>query len=190
MQKPAFVLMAFLFFLPFSAMAQEYPRVEAFGGYSYFRANPGGDNLNGWNGSVAGNITSWFGVVGDFSGHYGAPKAYGFTIPYVNINSYTFMAGPKLSARMGAITPFAHFLIGAARASTGSLGLSVSDTALAAAVGGGIDIKVNNWMAIRAAQADYLMTRYRTYPDYFYNFSERQNNFRFSAGIVFLLGNH
>jgi hypothetical protein len=129
--------------------------------------------------------------VGDFSGHYGSPKEFGYTIPSVNITSYTFMGGPKLSARLGAVTPFAHFLIGAARAGTGTRGVSIADTALAAAVGGGVDIRVNNSMAIRAAQVDYLMTRFRTYPDYFYgNYSERQNNFRFSAGIVFLLGNH
>jgi hypothetical protein len=179
--------LALVLIIPIVATAQEYPRVEAFGGYSYFRANPEGYNLNGWNASVAGNITPWFGIVGDFSGHYGSPKEFGFRIPYVGINSHTFMAGPKLSARLGAVTPFAHFLIGAARASTGSLGLSVSDTALAAAVGGGVDIKVNSWLAIRAAQADYLMTRFRTFPeDVFSRFEQRQNNFRFSAGIVFL----
>ena len=189
MSKPAFVFFVIVFLLPVAAMAQEYPKLEVFGGYSYFQANPGAVNLNGWNASVAGNITSWFGVVGDVSGHYGSPKEFGFTAPYADSNSYTFMGGPKLAARLGAFTPFAHFLIGAARAGTHAFGFSVSDTALAAAVGGGMDIKVNDWLAIRAVQADYLMTRYQTYPDNFrHSYDERQNNFRFSAGVVFLLG--
>ena len=64
-------------FVPLVALAQdEFPRAEVFGGYSYFRANPDKLNLNGWDASVAGNITNWFGVEGDFSGHYGSPKAF------------------------------------------------------------------------------------------------------------------
>ena len=190
MRKPGLAFVVIVFLLPVAATAQEYPKVEVFGGYSYFQANPGAVNLHGWNASVAGNITGWFGIVGDVSGHYGSPKEFGFTVPYADINSYTFMGGPKLAARIGAVTPFAHFLIGAARAGTAAFGFSVSDTALAAAVGGGVDIKVSSWLAIRAAQADYLMTRYQTHPDNHYrSYDERQNNFRFSAGVVFLFGN-
>jgi opacity protein-like surface antigen len=168
-------------------MAQdEYPRAEIFGGYSYFRANPDGFNLNGWNASVAGNLTNWFGLEGDFAGHYGSPKIFGFNIPFADITSYTFMGGPKFSYRSGSLTPFAHFLIGGAQARTGALGVSISDTALAAAVGGGIDINLSPSIAIRAAQADYVMTRFQTDP---FSFRDRQNNFRFSAGLVIKLGN-
>jgi opacity protein-like surface antigen len=184
-----------IFLIPLGAIAQEeYPKAEVFGGYSFYRANPEGFNLNGWNASVAGNLTSWFGLEGDFSGHYGSPEwdAYGYNIPIplVHVNSHTFMAGPKVTYRSGSIAPFAHFLIGGARASTSAFGVSVSDSALAAAVGGGIDIKLSNSIAIRAIQADYLMTRYKATSTQIFSsgFDERQNNFRFSAGIVFRLG--
>jgi hypothetical protein len=173
--------------LPLPALAQEYPRVEVFGGYSYFRANPEGYNLNGWNASIAGNISNWFGIVGDVSGHYGAPSQFGFRIPGVDISSYTFLAGPKLAYREGRVTAFAHFLIGDARAGTGAFGLSTSDNALAAAIGGGIDFKLNDWLAVRAIQADYVMTRFRTAPEEFG--PERQNNARLSFGLVLQLGN-
>jgi opacity protein-like surface antigen len=181
-----------MFLVPMAAMAQaDYPKADLFGGYSYFRANPEKFNLNGWNASATANITDWFGVEGDFSGHYGAPGIFGFQIPYVNINSHTFMAGPKLTYRSNKIEPFAHFLIGAARASTGAFGYSVSDTALAAAVGGGIDINVSKSLAIRAIQADYLMTRFQTVPQIFFSgLSDQQNNFRFSVGLVLKLGSH
>jgi hypothetical protein len=42
-------------------------------------------------------------------------------------------------------------------------------------------------VAIRAFQADYLMTRFDTNGD---GVNERQNNFRLSAGIVFKFGSH
>lgn len=183
------ILFSFLFLLaiPFAAMAQpEYPPAEVFGGYSYLRANPEGFNLNGWNASVAGNITDWFGIEGDFSGHYGHPKDEFGSIPDFNINQHTFMIGPKLAYRAGSITPFAHFLIGAARAGSHEVGFrSTSDWALSTVIGGGVDIDVSKSVAIRVAQADWLMTRFDT-GDFFGN--DRQNNFRFSAGIVLKLG--
>ena len=63
-----------LLLLPLPLLAQSYPRAEVFGGYSYFRADPVGFNLNGFEGSLSGNISPWFGVVGDISGHYGSPS--------------------------------------------------------------------------------------------------------------------
>ena len=57
--------------------------------------------------------------------------------------------------------------------------MSLSDTALAAALGGGVDIKLNDAFAIRAVQADYLMTRF---------LDERQDNLRLSFGVVFRFG--
>ena len=183
---------------PLAAMAQsDNSKVEVFGGYAYFRANPSAfdeiyewNNMHGWNASVTGYLTSWLGVEGDFGGYYGSPSVYGYDIPLVDVSYYTFMAGPKLAYRKGAVTPFGHFLIGGARGSfkvgVGSWGTTLSDdTALATAVGGGIDIKLNKRVSIRAIQADYLMTRFRPISDFpFSGVDERQNNFRLSSGIV------
>jgi hypothetical protein len=183
------ILFGFLFLLgvPLAALAQpEYPDAEVFGGYSYLRANPDGFNLNGWNASVTGNITDWFGIEGDFSGHYGRPKDEFGSIPGFTIDHHAFMAGPKFAYRAGSITPFAHFLIGSARAGTRETGFgSTSDWALATVLGAGVDIDLSKSVAIRVAQADWLMTRFKT--DSFYG-NDRQNNFRFSAGIVLKLG--
>lgn len=190
MQK-ALLGVALVLLVPLAAVAQqEYPKAEIFGGYSFFRADADEMNLHGWNASVTGNISSWFGVEGDFSGHYGSPKVFGLGVPFVDVRSQTFMAGPKLSYRSNSVTPFAHFLIGGARASTEAFGVTVSDTALATAVGGGIDININDTFAIRAIQADYLMTRFKPGPQIFFSgLDERQNNFRLSAGIIIKLGN-
>jgi hypothetical protein len=173
-----------LLLAPVAAMAQQdYPRGEIFFGYSYFRANPEEQNLNGWNASITGNITSWLGVEGDLAGHYGTPKdQFGYILRGIHINQYTFMGGPKLSLRAGRVTPFVHALIGGARAGTNEFGLRSSQFAMAAALGGGVDIGLTKYIAVRAVQADYIMTRFNTDFD---NSNERQNNFRFSTGIVF-----
>ena len=53
--------------------AQEAPKAEIFGGYSYIRLNPGtgfsGSNLNGGTGSVAYNVTSNLGLVADIGAY-------------------------------------------------------------------------------------------------------------------------
>jgi opacity protein-like surface antigen len=174
--------------VPFFAVAQpEYPPAEVFLGYSYLRANPEEFNLNGWNGSVTGNVTNWFGIEGDFSGHYGRfLDEFGRRIPGVHINEHTFMIGPRLAYRAGSITPFAHFLIGGARAGTRDVDFgNTEDWALATVIGAGVDINLSKSVAVRVAQADWLRTQFKVsnFPD-----ENHQNNFRFSAGIVFKFG--
>lgn len=167
--------------LPASSFAAEdYPKAEIFGGYSFLLADTPVDsmNLHGWNASVAGNITSWLGVVGDFSGHYGSPSVFGFNIPFVDVRAHSFLFGPKLAYRGNdKITPFGHFLIGVTRVDA----LGFGDQAFAGAIGGGLDVRLSDSLAIRAFQADYFMTRFDEGP---WNDNARQNNFRLSAGIV------
>jgi opacity protein-like surface antigen len=165
--------------------ADDSPEIEVFGGYSYVRGEQG-VNLHGWNASMAGNITHYFGVVGDVSGHYANGS-------FLDGNAYTFLGGPRFSFRTTRLTPFAHALFGVTRVSTGAglfgfnFGASQSD--LAMAFGGGLDLNLSDRFAIRAIQADYfpvrsggnILDRFRL-P---FNFgSEFMNNFRVAAGIV------
>ena len=180
MRKLLWVLGLFLL-VSAPTMAQDAPRVEIFGGYSYLRADRGdnGINLNGWNAAVAGNINKWFGVVGDFSGHYGsidlAPTV------KLDVNSHLFLAGPRFSCRKHErVTPFAHVLLGGARDEFSAQGLSESSIAFAAAMGGGLDVKVSDRVALRLFQADYVLTRFN---------DDSQHNFRLSTGLVIRLGN-
>jgi hypothetical protein len=49
----------------------DYPRAEAYAGYSHFRVTQGGgDGLHGFNASVTGNVTRHVGLKFDLSGHY------------------------------------------------------------------------------------------------------------------------
>ena len=162
------------------AVAQDTPKIEIFGGYSYLRVNTGGTgiNLNGWNASVQGNVNNWFSVVGDFSGHYGSVElAPGVSL---DVNNHAFLFGPRISCRKHErFTPFAHVLLGGARNKFSAQGLSSSDTAFAAALGSGVDVKVSDRIALRLFQADYVLTRFG---------SDTQNNFRLSTGLVLRLG--
>jgi len=110
--------------------AQDYPKVEVFGGYAYGNFGPaafGGDrtNVNGWNAAATVNFNHWFGIATDVSGHYGDFHAsvpvppIACTPPNCSINTtgtdkyHNFLFGPQFTLRSEKLTPFAHFLIGA-----------------------------------------------------------------------------
>jgi hypothetical protein len=175
--RKLFVLVALVVLVSGAAMAQEHPKAEIFGGYSFVRVNPGqgvsGENFpGGWHASIAGNVNNWFGIAGDFSGHYKE-------IAGVSTNVHTFLFGPRISYRNNEkVTPFAHVLFGAARGS----GAGTSENAFAMAFGGGVDAKINDRFAFRVAQFDYVLTRFDGPTS---GTTANQNNFRFSTGIVF-----
>lgn len=124
-----------------STMAQDYPKAEVFGGYSFLHSDDSlsfrspGANLHGWNASVTANLNRWFGLTADFSGHYDSssssavitiPDVPGFPVPSPlptfttsgrsETSIHTFMAGPRFSYRKSErITPFAHLLFGVTR---------------------------------------------------------------------------
>ncbi len=169
------VLIAAVLLLSLSAMAQDYPKYEIFAGYSYLHGDTGGTgislNLNGWNAQLSYNVKHWIGLTADFDGHYGTPAG-------VSFNLHNFLFGPTLSHRGKTWTPYAHALIGASRAG----GDITPVSALAVALGGGLDAKVHKNIAFRVVQADYLLTNFDPGVT---SANNPQNNFRFSTGFVF-----
>jgi opacity protein-like surface antigen len=95
----------------------------------------------------------------------------------------TYLFGPRIVLHRGKAEPFVHALFGGARGYYKIPTAEVTDNAFAFALGGGLDVKVNNNFAIRAAQVDYL-----GYKLDFLRAKLYQNNFRYSAGIVICLG--
>ena len=168
------ILLPFLI-VPVSAWAQETPRFEIFGGYSGFLANANATNfyLNGVGFAAQENLNSWFGGVLDFSTHFG--KENGF-----KTNTQTISYGPVFSYRKSkSIVPFAHAMVGVERGGTNYLGISQPEERLAVLAGGGLDIKVRPNIALRLVQVDYVYSGFS---------NTRQDNLRFSAGVVFYLG--
>ncbi len=169
-------------------LVAQVPRMELFGGYSYSNGNPeltsNRLNLHGWNASVTGNVNRWFGVVGDFAGHYGteATVVPCFVPPCPEwpgpLNSHTFLFGPRFSLRCPKAAPFAHALFGAERLSAGQGAAPATfrfgQTGFAMGFGGGMNYSFTSRLGWRV-QADYLPTR---------QLSRTQNNVRVSTGIV------
>jgi len=161
-------------------------------------------NGNGFVASVAYDLNRTVAVVGEY-GYYHASSVSNTGLPSsvsAKENAQTYLFGPKLSYHSGPITPFAQALFGGMHASFGEsgtyLGSNVSikgpaANAFALAVGGGLDWKASRHVSIRPAQFEYLMSRFNNS----HTFTEtvlprpgdggngKQNNFRYSAGLVF-----
>lgn len=166
------LLVAVLFVSAIPANAQDYPSADIFGGYAYVSVDPGFDldsvSLNGFGFAFAGNLSSRFGLVAEFSGGYG-------NIDDIDVSAYSYLFGPRVNARGDKATGFAHILLGGVTTKV----LDFSDTNFALAVGGGVDVNAGKSIAIRF-QADYIPV---------FTEGDTSHNFRFMTGIVFKIGN-
>ena len=155
-------------------------------------------NFNGVNVSGVYNFGRYFGAKGDFSATYNNTTfnqnfGAGQTVSFDTKNSlYNFVGGVQVkdNSKSGSFKPFAHAMVGGANArskvknvtctSTATCGVSegetFSDTGLSGVFGGGIDLRLNNHIQIRAIQVDYNPVRLSGTWD---------NNLRLGAGIVF-----
>src|SRR5688572_27039512 len=118
-------------------VAQNVPRVDAFGGFSMLVPDVANDKrmtLNGWQAGVAANVTNFIGVVGDFGGHYED-----------GLNVHQYLAGIRFNARKDKATAFVHGLLGGIRASGGG----GSENGYLMGYGGGLDLNVGERIAVR-----------------------------------------
>ncbi|HZR64310.1 MAG TPA: hypothetical protein VFA85_04130 [Terriglobales bacterium] len=160
-------------------LCAQVPKGNVFAGYSFMSTDlPNSaqrQNLNGWEASLEGKVLPFLGIVADGSGHYGTtevpvcPSAVGFSCSPVRGNVYTAMFGPRLSASVHGIRPFAHVLIG-----LGAISGVGSDVSLASAYGGGLDFKIAPIIGWRF-QGDYVHTHFA---------GNSQGHGRLSTGIV------
>jgi len=174
MLKKVFCAISLVFLSLLPAKAQEVPKAEVFGGYSW-----SGGNFHGWNASVAGNINKHLGIVADFSGHYGSELG----IVKVNQHAHSFLFGPRVSFRGKRLTPFVYGLFGATRFAESAVingqHLSAVSNGFSLAIGGGLDVKVNDRIAVRAFQLDYFRPIVNNEPN---------NRGRLAFGVVLRLG--
>jgi hypothetical protein len=163
------ILLCIVAFSAFS-VAQEIPRAQLFGGYSYTRFDSqtlgfaNRSNLNGFNISPAFNLTYGFGVKAELTGQYGSK---------LNVRDLT--VGPQFLYPRGRTLFFAHALFGDSRSFV-RVGTGEGDTARAIVLGGGLDFGISSRFAFRAVQVDYVHTSL---------FSTTQNNVRISTGLVY-----
>lgn len=164
------VMPAFLALLAASAMAADYPKAEVFGGYQYTHLE-GAGSANGFNVAVNGNFNEWFGLAFDLGSAYQSSGG-------VSTNNYTFTFGPVLALRAHkAYTPFVHLLAGGDHASAAISGFSAGASGFALLAGGGVDANINRRLAVRVAQADWMLVHGSG--------GTSSKNLRLSFGVVF-----
>jgi hypothetical protein len=163
-----------------TARAQDTPRVQVFGGYSYthFDSKSFGYSssagLNGGTIMVAGNVFHEFGGLAQVSVSGGS----GITVR-------DMLFGPQFLYPRGNFLFFAHGLFGRSRASVRvaneAFGSQTEplDTQNEMAFGGGVDMNFRHHLSIRVVEVDYVRTQL---------FQHDQSNLRFSTGIVYHMG--
>lgn len=188
MQKVA-LRVGVLLLLPLSLMAQAVPKIEMFGGYSHLRIEQ--IPHHGWNLTFGPNLNKNLGIMAEFSGHYGSRTDTLFTGTDAKTDSmvHSFMLGPRVFQTVGGVwTPFVQSLFGIARVDVDGTVLqngkvvsfsSNGDLGFGMALGGGLDVKATDAIAIRIFQADYSVVRVG---------GTRSEGGRISAGIVFHFG--
>ena len=169
------------------AFSQTAPSVQVFGGLSYLTFDCGligcvGTNhgtLQGWNTQVTGFFNRYVGLTGDVGGYYRSvnvgPPGFNYQDP---VSQYTFLFGPTLRVQPRHRGPFlfTHALFGADRSTDTPVPLAPqrTNTAWALATGGGFDVNFTKLIGMRLG-FDWVRTN---------NYSQPQNQIRFSTGIV------
>ena len=160
------------------AFAQGYPKAEVFAGYSFTSIDQNSGpraNANGFELSASGNLNERFGLETAFSGYYQQLRDNGGPA-----GSFSYMAGPRfnLVRKHRSVSPlFVHFLLGFQHLIGSDFGNSVSDTAIAVAMGGGLEWRFSTRLSLRSS-VDYALTHYFI----------TQNNVRMSVGVAYAFG--
>ena len=157
------------------------------------------ESFHGFNASGVVNVNRYLGIKGDVSGTYKSnnfsfPVTTGTTTNNLSFSTrsslYNFLGGVQVkdNATTGRFKPFAYALVGAGhgrvkiRNVSCPIGVDCSDltsdseTGLAGAFGGGLDIRVNDKIDFRVVKVDYNPIRVD---------SGTQHNIRLGIGIVF-----
>jgi hypothetical protein len=175
-----------------AAMAQDDPKFDVFGGYSFMSTDlletpevvPGmRDGFQGWNVAVTCYASHNVGFTADFSGHYGSQN-----IPFFGKTTarlYSFAFGPKLVHHADNFEMFVHGLFGFNNAQLKAPpeeeinnSRTISDNDFAMVLGGGLDYVMKKQFAFRVVQVDYMMGQL---------FGSIENHIRVSTGITYRL---
>lgn len=183
------LLIALTPLLSLTAPAQDTPKVEVFGGYSYANISALEERFSakGWHAALIVNSKSWLDFVLDVSGHYGA-------LGGDRTATYVAMVGPRLAFQNGRLTAFVHSLYGISFGHPSTLPPvefveppRVWFTFVPG--GGGLDIALARRLALRVFQCDLIFpSRTHQYLQAPPELTHTSIQFRVSAGIVLRFG--
>lgn len=178
MRKALFTALFFVFCAPLAFAQGEFQRgefgimfsqnrVDTDGAFSPDINDTGRDGFNGVNVDAGYNFSRYVGAKVDFSHHR---KSADFTVAggttSIDAKLTQFMGGIKIqdNAVETKVRPFAQLLVGVGRANVDVTSPAVgvfgeSETGFAAAVGGGLDIRVHKNVDIRAIKVEYNPVR-------------------------------
>lgn len=212
--KKSLVLIAVGLMCTAAAVAQDVPKFELTGGYSYVNFHPGlsqitSQNMNGGGGAFVYNLTNLIGIKADFMGY---AVGSGWTNKLINAgypvtgsasgNMFTYMFGPQIKKHSGKFQPFGEALFGAAhsngyatilRCISGNDSESCNlksgngnNNAFAMEYGGGLDYALTPHIQIRPVEVDYLYTNFSS--NHVAHIANSQNSFKYFAGVNFTFG--
>lgn len=177
-----------------TARTQEFPRWEAFGGFSYANVNLGPQaglfvpsNRNYYGIDLAFSFNPYKNIrllLIDFAVQQGGTNACPSPYPFKNISVLTSQSlfGPQFTVRRRKVTIFGNSLVCVtnprlvAALGEGDFVDLVRRTNLALGFGGGLDVNWKRRIAIRMFQADYIPTRLA---------DTREKHYSVSTGEVF-----
>jgi len=174
-----------LFALPI--LAQEHPRSEIYGGFNVMLEPD--MTIPGFRAEGAVNLNQVVGLVGEVS--FGTTSR-GEEGIRDTTKEYFFLAGPRFSYRTKQFRVFASVLAGVGHESIHRDSLNgISETywskaGPAMSAGIGFDVRINDWISARPAQADWLAAKFNDIGNS--RDTAWAHRFRYSAGIVFKLG--
>ncbi len=180
---------AFSLLLLGTASGQSLSSSNIFAGYSFLGANlytGQHANMNGWTLSAEKKYLPFFGVVADFSGHYGSAAVPGSCavgavqagpcIVNASVSEHYFQGGIRGSYAAKRVRPFAEFLVGAVRISERGAAVENSKNTFCETLAAGVDFRIAPRLGWRT-DADFVKSG---------SFYSQQNSVRASTGLVFL----
>jgi opacity protein-like surface antigen len=192
------------------AQSDDYNKVEFSAGYSHARVDTGVEDpdleddvadfladrrgFNGFDVSIAGNLTRYFGLKGNISGHF---KSDSFTDGVDTVNTrermWNFLGGVQIkdNSKEKTVKPFGHVLAGIARqdvrfsSPSFATTFDINDTNVAMKFGAGIDIRVHPRVDLRVIEFNYnpIFRGDITFDDEVFS-GRTQHNFTIGFGIA------
>lgn len=168
------------------------------------------EGFNGVNASLTGNVSRYFGLKFDYSYHRKefdftqdvvcvAPPCLPITVT-ADAKVHNFLGGVQIKDNSKdpdkRLRPFAHLLVGAHNTSLDftsvvcppgttlpcPLVVNEDETGFAAAVGGGLDVRLSDRVSVRAIQLDWNPNRFGSDAA---SDARTSHNFRIGVGVVF-----